>query len=154
MFDPKRTADTYGLISDFVNRPSWCSSHLISLDARNRDPGGTSTSSLLIPRMQQIRSIELRDGFVSLPAGYTDPYVLMFLMADGLELGNIVSAGPVVQRHPDPTMIVPNHDAASGAFAHKRHHRPASSSRRTRTAGSSCGSWPRRCPRSASSTSG
>lgn len=117
MFDPKFYIDTYGYKGDFINRPEINQTRIISIDARNRDVNADTVSafSVRIPRLKQVRSIELREGFVTLPDGYLDPYALVFLQVDGSYLGNLTNGGPPTNAR--ATSTIPNQDAVNEAFA-------------------------------------
>lgn len=115
---PKLTMDTYGFETDFQNKPYFSAPLIISVDARNRgtDPKSTPASFdvELRTKLTQIRQIELRDGFISLPEDYSDPYVLLFFFANGTPISNATTAGPITDRGATPTLFF---DAADKAFA-------------------------------------
>lgn len=116
---PKLTMDTYGFETDFQNKPYFSAPLIISVDARNRgDENPRSTPASfdveLRTKLTQIRQIELRDGFITLPEDFSDPYILLFFFANGVPVSNATTAGPVTNRGATPSLFF---DAADKAFA-------------------------------------
>jgi hypothetical protein len=119
MFSPRATLDNRGHTLDYMPRPHLGRSVMVSLDARNRRPMTLSSPAdftISLPTdLKQIASIELVDGFISLPGGYTDPYVLLFLSIDDQVLSNVLVGIPPRNY---TTSGDPQHDAGATAFAH------------------------------------